>query len=165
MKKTFNQDYHISYMQWRQSYRGYLTDKAVEPFLVEEIGPFKKKHTQWLRNTREALYLSTGHCAQRLKISRSAYARMERAEKDGSVTIKSLAKAAEALDCELVYAIRPKSRKRFSVLIWEKILSEVLNHPWVISSPAQLKLRRIASIALRKMEDPKTRRKFNWTER
>ncbi len=55
-------------------------------------------------------------------VSQAAVAQFEKAEKDGSITLKSLRSAAEALDCTLVYALVPRlpledlMRDRASVL-------------------------------------------------
>jgi transcriptional regulator with XRE-family HTH domain len=46
--------------------------------------------------------------AARAGIKRQSYAQFERAEERGSITMASLRRAAEAMDCELVYFIAPR---------------------------------------------------------
>ena len=62
----------------------------------------------WLRAIREALGMTTTQFSTRLGVSQSRVVAMERAEQIGSLTMKNLARAAEALDCELVYALVPR---------------------------------------------------------
>ena len=62
----------------------------------------------WLRAIREALGMTTTQFSTRLGVSQSRVVAMERAEQTGSLTMKNLARAAEALDCELVYALVPR---------------------------------------------------------
>ncbi len=59
----------------------------------------------WVRTVRKALVMSTADLADRLGVSSSAVSRLERSEKKGAVTLASLEKAAEAMNCQLVYAI------------------------------------------------------------
>ena len=44
---------------------------------------------------------------------------MKSAKRRARLSLTTLAKAAEAMDCELAYAIRPKNKKYFSSIIWE----------------------------------------------
>lgn len=64
--------------------------------------------TGWLRAIRHALGMSTSQLARRLGISQPRVLKLEKAEIDGSVTLASLRKAAEALGCEFVYALVPR---------------------------------------------------------
>ena len=62
----------------------------------------------WLRAIREVLGMTTTQFSTRLGVSQSRVVAMERAEQTGSLTMKNLARAAKALDCELVYALVPR---------------------------------------------------------
>lgn len=64
--------------------------------------------TGWLRAIRHALGMSSSQFAKRLDISQPRVLKLEKAEIDGSVTLASLRKAAEAMGCEFVYAIVPR---------------------------------------------------------
>ena len=64
-----------------------------------------------------------------LDVARAAYSKYEDCEERGSIRLATLAKAAEAMDCELVYAIRPKSKKYFSNIILGKLLPQSQLHP------------------------------------
>lgn len=63
----------------------------------------------WIRAIREALGMSGRHLASRLGVSKMRIADMERAEVTGATSLKTLRRAAEAMDCVLVYALVPKT--------------------------------------------------------
>jgi predicted DNA-binding mobile mystery protein A len=62
----------------------------------------------WLRAIRDALGLTTKQFARRLGVSQPRVVALERGEVDETVTLASLRRAAEAMDCQLVYAMVPK---------------------------------------------------------
>jgi predicted DNA-binding mobile mystery protein A len=63
----------------------------------------------WIRALRQALGISSGELARRLGTSRQLPLQMEKAEAEDRITLKSLRAAANALDCDLVYALVPRA--------------------------------------------------------
>lgn len=63
----------------------------------------------WLASVREALGLSLESVGRRLSTARQAIQRLEKYEASDRITLRNLRRVAEAMDCELVYAIVPKS--------------------------------------------------------
>jgi len=63
----------------------------------------------WLRAIRQALGMSIRQLARRTGLSPTAVASIERNEAKGSVRLESLVRMAEALDCDLVYAVVPRA--------------------------------------------------------
>jgi len=63
----------------------------------------------WVKAIRTALGMSQADLSARLGTSPPAVADLERAERDGGVTLKRLERAAQELDCTLVYALVPNS--------------------------------------------------------
>ncbi len=61
----------------------------------------------WLRAIRDALGLTTKQFAKRLGVSQPRVVALEKGEVDETVTLASLRRAAEALDCQLVYVMVP----------------------------------------------------------
>jgi transcriptional regulator with XRE-family HTH domain len=57
---------------------------------------------------REAIGLSQTDLARRAGVKRQSYAQFESAEERGSITLASLRRAAESMDCELVYYVAPR---------------------------------------------------------
>lgn len=64
--------------------------------------------TGWLKAVRTALGMSAQQLGEKLSITRQGVQDIEKREKDGSVTIKSLREAANALDMKLVYGFVPE---------------------------------------------------------
>ena len=64
--------------------------------------------TGWVKAVRLALGMSLQQLANKLSITKQSTQEIEKREKDGSITIKSLRQAAKALDMDLVYGFVPK---------------------------------------------------------
>lgn len=63
----------------------------------------------WIRAIRDAIGMTTRQLAARMGVSQSRIVALEQAEATDSTTLKSLRDAAEAMDCQLVYAIVPRT--------------------------------------------------------
>jgi len=61
----------------------------------------------WVKAIRQALGMTTGQMAKRIKVAQTRVSELERAEEHGSITLKSLERAAQALDCRVVYLLVP----------------------------------------------------------
>ena len=64
----------------------------------------------WLRAVRQALGLTQATVAKKAGITQQAYAQFERGEAGGTLSIGNLQRAAEAMDCELVYYLVPRAK-------------------------------------------------------
>ncbi len=62
----------------------------------------------WLHTIRQLLSMSQVQLAKRLQVSPAAIHHFEKGERAGTITLHTLQKAAEALNCNLVYALVPK---------------------------------------------------------
>ena len=62
----------------------------------------------WIRSFRKALGMSGPQLAIRLGVSKAQASQMERMELEDHITIKQLRRVANALDCQLVYALIPR---------------------------------------------------------
>jgi predicted DNA-binding mobile mystery protein A len=63
----------------------------------------------WIRAIREALGMPRDELARRLKITKQGVAKLEASEADGTIGLDTLRRAAEALDCTVVYALVPRT--------------------------------------------------------
>ena len=63
----------------------------------------------WIRAVREAIGMTGVQLARRLGVSPQAVDALEKSEANGSVKLETLRRAAEELDCTLVYALVPNS--------------------------------------------------------
>lgn len=69
----------------------------------------------WINAVRSVLGMSATQLASRLGVTRAALYQLEGREALGSVTLKQLDKAADALNCDLVYAIVPRESLEQSI--------------------------------------------------
>jgi len=81
-------------------------DKKLQNFadLKDSLPPMKG----WIRAIRDALGMTGEQLASRIGVKKQRIAALEKAEVEGSATINSMKKAAEAMDCVFVYALVPR---------------------------------------------------------
>lgn len=63
----------------------------------------------WLRAVREALGVPQSQVAKTMHVKQQSIVSFEKAEANDRITLRNLRRMADALGCELVYAIVPKS--------------------------------------------------------
>lgn len=66
----------------------------------------------WLRAIRQALGITSAGVAARLGITASGVRKLEQAEASNAITLATLRRVAEALDCELRYVLVPRQPLR-----------------------------------------------------
>lgn len=79
------------FMAWRQ-----LPAKGARPY------------GGWVRAIREALGMRADDLAERMGVSQPSLTRLESNERSGSVRLDTLRRAADALECDIVYALVPR---------------------------------------------------------
>ncbi len=62
----------------------------------------------WIATIRQALGMSMAQLADRLRIHRQSVASLEEREVEGTISLDALRRAADALDCDVVYAVVPR---------------------------------------------------------
>ncbi len=70
----------------------------------------------WVSTIRRALGMSSAQLAARMRISRQSLEALEAREVTGTATVDALRRAADALDCDLVYALVPRHGSLESVV-------------------------------------------------
>jgi predicted DNA-binding mobile mystery protein A len=90
----------LSVIQLRQ------LEERLEKF--REIEQMRAPPNGWIRTLRQALGMTTEQMAERMGVTRQAVLQLEMAERRRTATWTSLRKAADAMDCEVVYAILPR---------------------------------------------------------
>jgi predicted DNA-binding mobile mystery protein A len=63
----------------------------------------------WVRAIRDALGMTTPQLGARLGITQQSASGLERSEASGTISVNTLRRAAEALNCRLVYALVPET--------------------------------------------------------
>ena len=84
-----------------------LIENKIKPW--QALREDRRPSSGWLRVIRGALGLNIRQLADRLGVQHSSVSRLEKREVQGKATIESLTKAAEAMNCQLIYAIVPKA--------------------------------------------------------
>ena len=82
-------------------------DKRFEAWRTGQ--PIEPPKGGWLRAIREALGMSLTQLGSRLGLTRQAVSGIERREADGSITLETLRRAADALNADVVYTVVPRS--------------------------------------------------------
>jgi len=82
-------------------------DRNLEPFRAAKAIP--RPQRGWVRAIRETLGISASELGRTLGTSRQLPLQLEKAEAEDRITLKSLRAVADALDCDLVYALVPKN--------------------------------------------------------
>jgi predicted DNA-binding mobile mystery protein A len=87
-----------------------LTLKQLDQLLVNarvlDTKGLEKK--SWLSLVRKALGVSQEQIGFKLGITKQSVAELEKREREGSITLRTLENAADALDMKLVYTLVPK---------------------------------------------------------
>ena len=84
-----------------------LLDARLTPLKPAER--FKPPPRGWVKAVQQALGMSGVQFALRLGVRPQTVAALEKSEMSGSIQLSTLQRAAEALDCTLVYALVPKT--------------------------------------------------------
>jgi len=75
----------------------------------------------WIRAIRDALGINGPQLARRLGVSKQRISVLEKAEIEGGASLNSIRQAADALNCDLVYALVPREGT-----LADKVLGEVM---------------------------------------
>ena len=92
-------------------------DSQLSP--LRQIQPVRPRRG-WVRAVREALGMNGRQLAERMGIARSHLSQIETAEARDSVSLRTLRRAADALDCDLVYAFVPRDGRTLDEMVGER---------------------------------------------
>jgi predicted DNA-binding mobile mystery protein A len=84
--------------------------------LKQHLIPIPK--SGWIKKIRTLMSMKSAQLANKLEINQSAVSQLERSEIEKNITLKSLEKVADALNCDLYYALIP--RQPIQPLLLEK---------------------------------------------
>lgn len=87
---------------------------------------FAKPLAGWIRTIRRALGMSAADLGARMALSKARVLAIEKSEARGALNLDTLHRAAEALDCVLVYALIP--RKPLEQTVRERALEVAAEH-------------------------------------
>lgn len=75
--------------------------------LRKHLRLFDRPHKGWIKAIREALGMRSRQLGDRMKVSRQRIEEIEKNEILNKLTLETVQRVAEALDCEFVYALIP----------------------------------------------------------
>lgn len=83
-----------------------MREESTEGLAAGKTG--KRTAASSIREARQSLQMTGGGLAKRLGVSPARVSVLERDERRGAVTLRMMERAANALDCEFVYALVPR---------------------------------------------------------
>jgi predicted DNA-binding mobile mystery protein A len=92
-----------------KSEKSTLLRQQLDQQLSQLRGASSRPLKGWVRSVREALGMSGKQLAARLGVEPPRVTELEKAEVSGSLTLRSLQRAGEALNCDVVYALVPRT--------------------------------------------------------
>ncbi len=93
-------------MSWEKDLTIQQLDEAVAKFNQQTF--IAMPASGWISAVRNALGMSARSLGERIGLSQPRISLMEKGEVDGSISIKTLEKAAHGLGCRVVYALVPE---------------------------------------------------------
>ena len=76
---------------------------------IPSPGDLARPHKGWIRAIRDALGMSASELASRMGVRQQTISDIERSEQLDSIQLKTLERAAHAMDCQLVYVFVPNT--------------------------------------------------------
>jgi transcriptional regulator with XRE-family HTH domain len=118
-----------------------------------------------IRQAREGLLLSQTEVARRMGVTLRTYELFEKNEANGAIDWPQLQLAAAALDLEIIFQVRPARGETFTQRIWQVLLAECRDSPFLQRCHPKRRGLALASMANRYQASPVFRRKVGWTQR
>jgi len=78
---------------------------------AQPVGNVVRPNGGWLRAVRDNLGITLTELALRLKVTPPAIRSFEQAESEDRITLASLRRAAAAMECDLIYALVPRTER------------------------------------------------------
>ena len=76
---------------------------------IKPIDQFAMPMKGWIRAIRDAIGMTGAQLGKRLSMTAQGIVSLERSEANGTIQLNTLRRAAEAMDCVLIYALVPKT--------------------------------------------------------
>ena len=93
---------------------------------LRPVDRFQPPPKGWIRAIRDALGMSGPQLARRMGITQQSVQDMEKSEAAEKVRLETLRRAADALDCALVYALVPK--KQLQQMVEDRARKIAIDH-------------------------------------
>jgi predicted DNA-binding mobile mystery protein A len=93
---------------------------------LRALGDEQRPHKGWIRAIRDALGMSGRELAVRMGVRQQIIPELERSEQRGTIKLETLQRAADALDCDLVYVLQP--RRSLNELVMSQARGKAAQH-------------------------------------
>jgi transcriptional regulator with XRE-family HTH domain len=97
-----------------------------------QAGREKNQTNGLLRAVRHALNVPVAEVAKKMGVTRSVIFDLEAREPKNTISLKSLSRMAEAMDCKVVYGIVPNGGKKLEDLAEKRLLASMLRVATVV---------------------------------
>ncbi|MBS3974944.1 MAG: mobile mystery protein A [Actinobacteria bacterium] len=97
---------------------------------------FASPRAGWIRALRDALGMSAAELGRRMGVSGATVSEIEANEREGGVRLATLRRAAEAMDCTLVYALVP--RESLEQTVRSRAEQILLEQEWYVHQTMRL---------------------------
>lgn len=141
----------------RQQGRASLDERCSE--LRRVIPLMGRPQSGWISAIRQSLGMAQRDLGARMGIAESTLARIEANERAGSIQINTLQRAAEALDCEFVYALVP--RRPLDDVVMEKARERVADLMATVTHTMLLEDQKPSGAAIDKLRDDTATKRIN----
>lgn len=94
-------------MTWEKELKLKQVDKLINTLKPKNL--YKKPHGGWLQLIRTTLAMSAKALGEKVGLSQSRIALIEKGEVEGTITLNTLEKVADGLECEVVYFLVPRN--------------------------------------------------------
>jgi len=94
----------------KKSERALISRNILSPKFAEQKSAIQLDRPThgWVRAIRDALGMSARQLAKRMHMSQAAITQLERSEVAGTIRIETLRRLADAMNCDLTYAVVPR---------------------------------------------------------
>lgn len=114
---------------------------------------YGKPRAGWVKTLRVALSMSAEQLANRLGLTRGRINQLENAEAHSAVTLRALEETANALGCELVYAIVPKGNSSLEDIIQTRAVQVAKEQVAQVAHTMSLEAQSVDTDALKIQKD------------
>ncbi len=131
--------------------------KLMRKQLQESLSDFSKPARKpappqgWIRAIRDALGISSRVLANRLGCRRENVTSLERREKSGAISLATLAKVAQELDCKLIYCLVP--HESLDTILEKQARSIAKKRIALVNHSMKLEQQGLSAIQLQQQED------------
>ena len=154
---------HVSYkgeimasVEWNAVARRHLDAKINKQTPIGKLAPPPRG---WLKAIREALGMTTAQLARRMGISQPGVVMLEQSEAAATIKLETLARAAAALNCRLVYALIPN--EPLEMMVQTRVHQIAKQHIGAVEQTMRLENQGVDDAAARERQVEFMSRKIN----